>query len=335
MKRSRPTLRFLPGILLSLALVLGTLAAPSAVGRASKPRAHAASSYITGIGDESALMFHEPLFGQLHTKIVRYIAPYDAVVHRATLNQAITFIQAAEIAHEQVLVAFYHSENTPTRLPSVATYQHDVQRFVKYFPHVRQYQSWDEANRGNIAHVLASPSAAASARYYQALLRVCKGCTVIGLDVLDAANISPTLEYISEFKREIGRLRTVMPKIWGLHNYSDINRFESWRTRELVRALGGQVWLTETGGLVQFGGAFPNRNGSGLTRAARVLKYMFAVAGSRSQIKRLYVYDWTGGNSRTRFDAGLMNAHDQPRAGYIVVCKALHAARCKARVARN
>jgi hypothetical protein len=335
MKRSRPTLRFLPGILLSLALVLGTLAAPSAVGRASKPRAHAASSYITGIGDESALMFHQPLFGQLHTKIVRYIAPYDAAVHRATLNQAITFIQAAEIAHEQVLVAFYHSENTPTRLPSVATYQHDVQRFVKYFPHVRQYQSWDEANRGNIANVLASPSAAASARYYQALLRVCKGCTVIGLDVLDAADISPTLEYISEFKREIGRLRTVMPKIWGLHNYSDINRFESWRTRELVRALGGQVWLTETGGLVQFGGAFPNRNGSGLARAARVLKYMFAVAGSRSQIKRLYIYDWTGGNSRTRFDAGLMNAHDQPRAGYIVVCKALHAVRCNARIARN
>jgi hypothetical protein len=335
MKTSRPTLRFLPGILLSLALVLGTLAAPSAVGRAAKPRAHAASSYLTGIGDESALMFHQPLFGQLHTKIVRYIAPYDAAVHRATLNQAITFIQAAEIAHEQVLVAFYHSENTPTRLPSVATYQHDVQRFVKYFPHVRQYQSWDEANRGNIANVLASPSAAASARYYQALLRVCKGCTVIGLDVLDAADISPTLEYISEFKREIGRLRTVMPKIWGLHNYSDINRFESWRTRELVRALGGQVWLTETGGLVQFGGAFPNRNGSGLTRAARVLKYMFAVAGSRSQIKRLYIYDWTGGNSRTRFDAGLMNAHDQPRAGYIVVCKALHAVRCNARIARN
>ena len=96
--------------------------------------------------------------------------------------------------------------------------------------------------------------------------------------MLDAQNIGPTLTYISEFKREIGRLRTLMPKIWGLHNYSDLNRFESWRTRELVRALGGQVWLTETGGIVQFGGGFPNRHGSGLKRAANVLKYMFAVA---------------------------------------------------------
>jgi hypothetical protein len=66
-----------------------------------------------------------------------------------------------------------------------------------------------------------------------------------------------------------------MPGIWGLHKYSDINRLESGRTRQLVRALGGRVWLTETGGLVSFGEAFPNRNGSGLTRAAKALAYLF------------------------------------------------------------
>ena len=32
---------------------------------------------------------------------------------------------------------------------------------------------------------------------------------------------------------------------------------------------------------------------------------MFAVAGSVPQIKRLYIYDWTGGDRATRFDAGL------------------------------
>ena len=311
------------------------LAVPGAGARTPQPSAHASASYLTGVGNESPEMFRNPLYVKLHTRIVRYIAPYDAVAHRASLNRAIAFIQAAEVQHEQVLVAFYHSEYTPTRLPTVASYQHYVQKFVKLFPHVRQYQSWDEANRGNIPHALASPSASGAARYYQALLRVCKGCTVIGLDVLDANNISPTLQYIYEFKREVHHLGTVMPQIWGLHNYSDINRFQSWRTRALVSALGGQVWLTETGGLVQFGGAFPNRHGSGLTRAARVLKYMFAVASSEPRIKRLYIYDWTGGNSRTRFDAGLMNAHEQPRAGYLVVCKALHAVKCTAKLAKN
>jgi hypothetical protein len=327
--------RLLPTVAIPLVLVSGLLVAPNAVGKAQAPQAHAASSYVTGIGDEHAQMFSEPLWQQLHTKIVRYIAPYDAVIHSYSLDQAIVFIRAAEAQHEQVLVAFYHSEYTPLKMPSVAQYKHDVEKFVRRFPYVKQYQSWDEANRGYIPGVLASPSAVAAAQYYQALIRVCKGCTGLGLDILDAQDIGPTLEYISEFKREIGRLETVMPKIWGLHNYSDINRLESWRTRELVRALGGQVWLTETGGIVQFGGAFPNKNGSGLARSAKVLKYMFAVAASQPQIKRLYIYDWTGGGNSTRFDAGLMNAHDQPRPGYVVVCKQLHGAKCNVRTVKN
>lgn len=302
----------------------------ASAGRATRraPTAHAASTFLTGLGDESPEMFTDPNQKQLRTKIARYIAPWDAVAHSYSLDKAKVWINAAEAAHEQVLVAFYHSEYTPTRLPSVAQYKHDVQKFVKLFPHVKQYQAWDESNRGNIRGVLASPSASATAQYYQALIRVCRGCTVLGLDVLDADNISPTLQYISEFKREIGKLRTVMPKIWGLHNYSDINRLESWRTRELARALGGQVWLTETGGIVQFGGAFPNRNGSGLKRAAKVLGYMFNVAASQSRIKRLYIYDWTGGNARTRFDAGLTDSRHVPRPGYVIVCKKLHGPRC-------
>jgi hypothetical protein len=298
-------------------------------------RGHAASSYFTGIGDEQPEMFNDPLWRQLHTKIARYIAPYDAAVRPAYVTAAKIWIHAAERQHVQVLVAFYHSEYTPTWMPSVSLYQRDVQKFVKLFPHVRQYQSWDEANRGNVLHAFSSPSAAAAAAYYQALIRVCKGCTAIGLDLLDQNNISGTLTYLAEFKRAIGRLRTIMPHIWGLHDYSDVNRYESWRTRELVRALGGEVWLTETGGIVQFGGAFPNVRGSGLTRAAKVIKYVFGVAASSSRIKRLYVYNWTGGVNSTRFDAGLTDSHHKPRAGYVVVCRQLHAAKCNIKVSAH
>jgi hypothetical protein len=333
MRRPR---RLLP---IALALLLLGAIASSAIGQThaaapSAPRAHAAASYLTGIGDEQPEMFNDPFWRQLHTKIARYIAPYDAAVRPASLFAAKIWIHAAERQHAQVLVAFYHSEYTPTRMPSIALYQRDVQKFVKLFPHVKQYQSWDEANRGNVPRAFSSPSAAAAADYYQALIRVCKGCTVIGLDVLDQYNIGPSLGYIAEFKREIGHLRTAMPRIWGLHDYSDVNRFESWRTRELARALGGEVWLTETGGLVQFGG-FTNIRGSGLTRAARVVRYMFGVAGSLSQIKRLYIYDWTGGVSSTRFDAGLTDNHHKPRAGYVVVCRQLRAAKCNIRVSSH
>jgi hypothetical protein len=311
----------------------GTAAESAKAGKS--PSAHAAATYLTGLGDETTEMFGDPHWKQLHTKIARYIVPFDAAVHSYSLDKAKLWMKAAESQHIQILVAFYHSEYSPTKLPSFAQYQHDVQKFVKLFPKVRQYQSWNEANRGSIRGVLASPSASAAAKYYQALIRVCKGCTAIGLDVLDANNISPTLRYISEFKREIGKLRTVMPKIWGLHNYSDLNRLQSFRTRELSRALGGQVWLTETGGLVKFGGAFPNRNGSGLTRAAKVLGYMFNVAASQTRIKRLYIYDWTGGNARTRFDAGLTDNHHVPRPGYVVVCKKLHGAKCSVKTSKH
>jgi hypothetical protein len=330
----------LPRLTLSLALsaaLVGAAGAPArAPAAANAPKAHAAAAYLTGIGDEQAEMFGDPLWRQLHTKIARYIAPYDAVAHGDSLAKASQWIHAAEAQHVQVLVAFYHSEHTPTRLPSVAQYQRDVQKFIKRFPHVRQYQAWDEANRGNVPHLFSSPSATAMARYYQALRRVCRTCTVIGLDVLDQYRTGPTIRYIEEFKREIGRLRTVMPGIWGLHDYSDVNRRESWRTREVSRALGGQVWLTETGGIVQFGGSFPNRNGSGLARAANVIRYTFAVASSQSsRIKRLYLYDWSGGTSSTRFDAGLTDARHRPRPGYVVVCRTLHARKCGVTVSRH
>jgi hypothetical protein len=341
--RRSPTRRaLLCAALLALCAAAAPLAAAeagAAPGRraeaAKSPSAHAAASYLTGLGDETTEMFGNPSWKQLHTKIARYIAPYDAAVHSFSLDKAKLWMKAAESQHVQILVAFYHSEYSPTRMPSVAQYQHDVQKFVKLFPHVKQYQSWNEANRGNIRGVLASPSAPAAARYYQALLRVCKGCTVLGLDVLDANNISPTLDYISEFKREVGKLRTVMPKVWGLHNYSDINRLQSFRTRELSRALGGQVWLTETGGIVKFGSAFPNRRGAGLRRAAKVLSYMFNVAASQSRIKRLYIYDWTGGSALTRFDAGLTDNHHRPRPGYVVVCKRLHGAKCNVKTSNH
>jgi hypothetical protein len=116
--------------------------------------------------------------------------------------------------------------------------------------------------------------------------------------------------------------------LWGLHNYSDTNRFSSSRTRAVLAAVPGELWLTETGGVVKFGGAFPNVKGSGLRRATRALSYMFHLASSNSRIKRLYIFQWSGSTGAARFDAGLTDPHYNPRPGYVTVCKQLHAAKC-------
>ncbi len=294
--------------------------------------------FMTGISDSREEMFGNSLWKQLHTKISRLVIPYDVAVRPYDLRFATIWIHDAEANHQKILVAFYHSEYTKLRLPSVATYDRDVAKFIKLFPHIREYQAWDEANRGFVADGSASfvsPSATLDAQYYQALKRDCARCTVTGLDVLDQYDPYPTVGYIEEFRREVRHLRAPMPAVWGLHDYSDLNRFESWRTHLLSADLGGEVWLTETGGIVKFAGEFSNHNGAGARRAANVLKYMFAVASSIRQVKRLYVYNWVGGTSSTRFDAGLTNVHYKPRPGYVVVCQALRAARCNMKTVTN
>lgn len=324
------------GTLVSVTAVLAA-ASVLATAAAADPIAHASASYLTGIGDQQSEMFGNPLWQQLRTKIVRYIAPYDAAVRPYSLMLARSWIADAEAQHQQVLVAFYHSEYTPTRMPSVGAYKRDVQKFVKLFPHVRQYQAWNEANRGTIVEVvkhrrhlaLVSPSATQSAQYYKALRAACKGCKLTGLDLLDGPVIAPSLRYLAQFKHALAHLKVPMPHLWGFHNYSDTNRFSSSRTRAVLRAVPGEVWLTETGGVVKFGSAFPNHKGSGLRRASRALSYMFHLAASNRRIKRLYIFQWSGSTGAARFDAGLTDPHYNPRPGYVVVCKALHAAKCR------
>src|SRR6478672_11657758 len=114
---------------LIFALALALPAALSGSGLASgspgahrtHARAHAAAApFMTGLGDEQAEMFTDPLWQQLNTRIARYIAPYDAAVHPDSLRRATAWINAAEEQHVKMLVAFYHSEHTPTVLPSYA-----------------------------------------------------------------------------------------------------------------------------------------------------------------------------------------------------------------------
>jgi hypothetical protein len=341
----RPRLLAAALLLCGLSLLLvGPVGVPAAISAASThrarahARAHAAASYQVGIADEKTEMFSDKLWLQLHTHITRYIVPYDASVRPYSLTLARRWIAASEAQHQQVLVAFYHSEYTPTRMPSVAAYERDTKKFIKLFPNVHQYQPWNETNRGNVRYPYErfnSPTAVESAKYYQALRRICGRCTVLGLDILDQAEVGPTLAYISEFKAELRHLRMPTPTLWGLHDYSDTNRFSSDRTHAILAAVPGYIWLTETGGIVKFGGNFSNNRGAGLSRAATALRYMFGLASTNSRVKRLYVYQWTGGTSSTIFDSGLTDARHHPRPGYVIVCVHLHAAHCRVKVSSH
>src|SRR5450631_3569632 len=90
-QRTRTTSKLL-ALAGALVLLASLLAVPSAIGRKASPRAKAATSFLVGVGDEHAKMFGNPLWQQLHTKIVRYIAPYDAAVRGGATSKAIAWI---------------------------------------------------------------------------------------------------------------------------------------------------------------------------------------------------------------------------------------------------
>jgi hypothetical protein len=87
----------------------------------------------------------------------------------------------------------------------------------------------------------------------------------------------------------------------------------------------GDVWLTETGGIVKF--VLPN--GHTLfpfseSRANSATKRMFALAKRyRSRIKRLYIYHWKQPSEDARFDAGLIRSNGTPRPAYTTVKRQL------------
>ena len=138
-------------------------------------------------------------------------------------------------------------------------------------------------------------------------------------DVLDASNMESWLNTFDRYDK--GKAR-----IFGLHNYSDVNRKRSSGTKRLLRRVGGEVWLTETGGILKF---LPDFRRSETRQASRT-KYMFSLAdkydtkrsGLRSKITRLYNYQYTGSPKSARFDAGLVNPNGSTRKAYKAFKKA-------------
>ena len=264
------------------------------------------------------------------------MTPYDVATNnsRNDLPRLRHWLTDAARDHIQPLIAFYHSDRTPRKMPSVKTYTADIQRFHRMFPQVTLLQPWNEANRGYVSAgkgSFASPSATQSAQYYLAVRQACARCTVVGLDVLDSTNVPATIRYLDAFKRALGR--KPKPTVWGLHNYSDTNRLHSTGTRAVLAATTGQLWLTETGGIAKLANSFPFN----LKRQAKATSYMFSLAATSRRITRLYIFQWTGGNAKKeRFDAGLTNAAGKPRAAYCVVYEHLrHTRRCPYRTVNN
>jgi hypothetical protein len=301
----------------ALALVLLALSAAS--GEAS---------YRLGIGEQKPEMFASPEWQSLGLRHVRYLVPWDWRQTGAEAEIA-AFMTAARAARQDVLVTFTarvgcydgrrYSRARVCRAPSARAYRAAVRAFDDAYPWVRTYSAWNEINHVS-QPTFRSPRLAV--RYYAVLRREARlrHFRVMAADVLDTSNLR---RYLRAFlRRAPGR-----PRLWGLHNYQDVNRRTSADTREMLRLVRGRVWLTETGGVVKFGESRQFRYSE--SRAANRTRWMFRLAnrfdhrrrGLRATISRLYVYRWYGEPPGAHFDAGLVGPDGTPRRAYSVVAE--------------
>jgi hypothetical protein len=309
----RPMRRFIPLLILSIVL---------AVPAAASARA------IVGISDQQASTFASPLYAPLNLTIARYITPYDVMKDGFYHQKLDAWLLAAKTKNQRILIAFEHSykRGRQKHAPSVAEYTAAMKAFHKAYPSIKEIQPWNEANRCQRTltdrNVVGQPichNPRRAAQYYMAARKVFRGAKITGLDILDQNSVASSVAYVKKFLK----YAKPRPRLWGFHNYSDTNRFSTTRTKALLRATrSGEVWLTETGGIVAFGSNFPFSE----KRAAKALGCMFTLA-KNPRIKRLYVYQFNGLARGSAFDAGLINLDGTARLGWNVV-KARKAGPC-------
>ena len=276
------------------------------------------AAVLVGIGDQDARMFSNPLFEQAGFKRARYFPSWNVALKPQEAGWLDQWLAGAQATGTEPLISFFASLGSacpkrPCKLPTVRQYTRAFKAFRKRWPQVRVISPWNEANHRS-QPTFKHPKRAA--QYYNVVRKHCKRCKIIAADVIDERNME---RWLKAFRRTAKR-----PRIWGLHNYRDTNKRRGQLlggTKRLLRAVRGDIWLTETGGIVKFvlpdgRTLFPESE----SRANRATKRMFALAKRyRSRIKRLYIYHFIQSASDNRFDAGLVRRDGTARPAYTTV----------------
>jgi hypothetical protein len=285
----------------------------------------ASGAYVVGLGDQNAALFANPTFQQLGVKRTRLITPYDSVFHERSDLDA--WLGAARAARAEVVVAF----NPPAtmrcpnqhgsrgcRLVSSGSYAKAFRAFHKRYSWVRFIQPWNEVNNGTqpTAH---HPDALVA--YYKIVRKYCRGCTVLGADIQDIPSMVP---YAKQLLADFRRAHVAVPQLWGVHNYTDTNRFIPDRNsnmRKLVKLLPGKLWITETGGVFRFQPQNSRQTfRPDLNRQRRAMQGIFAQADRyRRKIDRVYLYQWFASSPQNRWDSAILDANGVPRPVYAVL----------------
>ncbi|MDP9344524.1 MAG: hypothetical protein M3P44_02175, partial [Actinomycetota bacterium] len=202
--------------------------------------ASAAGAATIGIADQKADMFGDPRFQATGISHARLSVPWDALSVPYARQNLDAWMQAAHAEGVSPLISFGHSAVKRHKLPTPERFLYEFRRFRAVYPWVTDYATWNEANHCG-EPTCHRPTLVAA--YFRKLRTGCPKCRILGAELLDMPNM---VSWIKAFRH----VSTVQPKYWGLHNYIDANRLRTSGTRRLLGATTGQIWFTETGGIV-------------------------------------------------------------------------------------
>lgn len=294
-------------------------AAPLACLAAIAAMPAAAGAVTVGISDNSGAMFSSTYFTRLNLKQARLLVEWNAAVlkNKSALNAARAWITAAQRAGVSPLIDFdADAGKAGNYIPSVAVYTKAIKAFIKDFPTVKQYIAWNEPDWNYRPGLANHPTLAAA--YFNAMVKACKGCTVVAGDVyLDAAHLG---HWLKAYEKGLHS----RPAAWALHPYDDIQGHTSAQIQVMLKSIprGSQLWLTEISGVVRRGHWHGNHLlTQSLAKQAADEAYLFSLTARFHQITRIYHYQWQG-SSYVGWDSGLLNPNGTPRPAYYVVAKA-------------
>jgi hypothetical protein len=295
-------------VLVSAAALLLTLALPAG--------AHA---LLVGVGDQQPFMFEDPRFQALRIRYARLAIGWDALEHRAQAAALARWLRAASADGVRPLVVFERSwtRGHRRRLPSPAQLGHQFRVLHARYPWVTDYATWNEANYCG-QPTCRSPALVAA--YYRELRAACPACHVLAAELLDVPDM---VQWMRAERRAIG----YEPSVWGVHNYIGANRFSTASTRALLGATAGQIWFTETGGVVARHNHSAHDFPESPAHAAAVTRFVFErLARLSPRVTRVYLYQWYAGTHRPEpWDSALVGLHNRPRPAFWVLVHELHA----------
>lgn len=278
-----------------------------AAGGALAPGAEAKPAL--GFADQKPSMFNDPRWIDLNIRQARINVPWDVLQDPVTLRNVDTWMAGAKLRRVTPLVTIDRSRRAgqQSKNPLPGTLATQVKRWrARWRGQITQISSWNEGNINKRPEIVAA--------WYRAILKVCPGCTVLGADVVDRTNAgSWAKRFVKAAKRT--------PKAWGLHNYIDANNSRSTNTRAFLKAVKGEVWLTETGGVLSRANPGAKFNGTGPGHASGATSYLLKsiVKVDTKRIKRVYLYSWSTAPNDLSWDSGMIGPDGKERPALRVV----------------